>query len=361
MTNSPDDAFFRHICVHAGVALIATDAQLRIRFWNQAATRLFGGSPEAMQGELLTTIVPADRRSIAERLLQRALARHEASTFEFPHRAPDGTPMFLAVSVSPVIDDTGQSTGVSVYIRDVTRRIESERALTEATKMAALGSMAGAIAHHFNNVLGGLVTSADFAQSSDDPDMLRRVLKSIVGTLSRASGLTQALLAFAEGDHSDGELADIGETVRRFIESVEPKFKRCGIRVEMHIEPVNLRTPARRLRTILDCLTANACEAMPQGGTLRIEVGVSPNATEVLLRISDTGVGMTELELRHAFEPFFTTKCEGTPGSTEHPGLGLPVVHGIVRSLGGTVTLASIPNEGTCCTVHLPLTGQSEA
>jgi C4-dicarboxylate-specific signal transduction histidine kinase len=251
----------------------------------------------------------------------------------------------------------GRGTGVSVYIRDVTRRIESERALTEATKMAALGAMAGAIAHHFNNVLGGLVTSADFAQSSDDPDLLRRVLKSIVNTLTRASQLTQALLAFAEGDHSDSELADVGETVRQFIETVEPKLTRSGIRVEAQIAPVRLRIPARRLRTVLDCLTANACEAMPEGGTLRIEICVPPDATEMLLRITDTGAGMSEFDLRHAFEPFFTTKCEGTPGSVEHPGLGLAVVHGIIRSLGGAVTLASNPGEGTCCTIHLPLSG----
>jgi signal transduction histidine kinase len=99
---------------------------------------------------------------------------------------------------------------------------------------------------------------------------------------------------------------------------------------------------------------------MPEGGTLRIETCVSADSTEMLLRISDTGLGMSEFDLRHAFEPFFTTKCEGTPGSSEHPGLGLAVVHGIVRSLGGAVTLASNAGEGTCCTVHLPMISPPE-
>ncbi len=349
-----DDAFFRHICSHTELALIATDDKLQIRYWNHAASRLFGGSADAMRGELLTTIVPADRRNIADRLLHRALLRRECSTFEFPHRHPDGKPMFLAVNICPIIDDSGNTLGVSVYARDVTRRIESERALADAGKMAALGTMAGALAHHFNNLLGGLITRADFAQSSDDPDTLHRALRSIVSTLSRTGKLTQALLAFAEGDTIEGETAEVHEAVRQFLDGIQPKLDSLGIRVDSHIEAVRHRLSIRQIRTLLDCLTANACEAMTHGGTLQIELLQPSDADEFILRLSDTGPGMSEDSLRHAFEPFYTTKSEGIPGSPDHPGLGLAVVHGIVRSLGGTVTLASQPGQGTTCTVHLP-------
>lgn len=354
MPDSFDDAFFRHVCLHAGVALIATDAQLKIRFWNPAASRIFGSSPEAMIGRPLIEIVPGEHRELAERLLQRALIRGEPSTFEFAHRNPAGGPIYLAISVSPVIDDAGRHVGVSVYIRDVTRRIESERALADATRMSALGTMAAGLADRFNNLLGGLITSADFAQTSDDPQTLRRALGSIVASLTRASKLTQALLTFAGGDYSDIQPADVYKTVQDFLASLKPRLADQNIRLEATLSPVRCQLPLKRLTTILSCLTANACEAMPAGGTLQVELRLTPDNGQLLLRICDTGVGMSEDDLRHVCEPFFTTKSDDT-GSAEHPGLGLAVVHGLVRSLGGTVILTSGPGEGTICNVRIPL------
>lgn len=355
MVEATDDAYFRHLCHHAGVALIATDARLRIRFWNAAASRIFGSTAEVMLGEPLLSVVPGERRALAERLLERALTRGETNSFEFPHRDPAGGRMFLAVCVSPIINDAGERIGVSVYIRDVTRRIETQQALADAAKMTALGTMAGAIAHHFNNLLGGLVTSADFAQTSDDPEALRRVLRTIVGTLGRASRLTVALLAFAEGEHTDSATAEAGDTIRRFVETIEPRLGQCRIRLETVLAAAGCRLPIRCLETLLDCLTSNACEAMPEGGTLRIELLKPPDRSEAVLRIADTGRGMSEEDLRHAFEPFYTTKAVDPAGAAAHPGLGLAVAHGIVRSLGGTVTLCSSPGEGTICSVQIPL------
>ncbi|HSW45318.1 MAG TPA: ATP-binding protein [Phycisphaerae bacterium] len=354
MSDHADEAFFRHLCQHAGVALIATDVQLRIRFWNAAAGRLFGSSAEAMLGEPLISIVPADRRVIAKRLLHRTADRGEINAFEFPHRDPAGTPMFLAVSLSPIIDEAGRTAGVSVCVRDVTRRIETERALADASKMTALGSMAGAIAHHFNNLLGGLVTTADFAQTSDDPAVLTRALRSVVTSLTRAGRLTTALLAFAEGERTDSETEEVTNIVRAFIARLEPRLRQCNIRLETILTPTSARLSAKRLQTILDYLAANACEAMPGGGTLTIELTVPPESGDLVLRISDTGFGMSEADLRHAFEPFYTTKSEGTPGTAAHPGLGLAVVHGIVRSLGGNVTLCSSLGQGTVCSIRIP-------
>lgn len=353
MPDPADDAFFRHVCLHAGIALIATDADLKIRFWNPAASRIFGHSPEAMVGRPLLEIVPAEHRALAERLLQRALARGEPSTFEFAQRDPAGTPIYLAISVSPVVDDAGQHVGVSVYIRDVTRRIESERALADATRMSALGAMAAGLTDRFNNLLGGLITSADFAQTSDDPEVLRRALGSIVTSLARASKLTQSLLAFAGGDYSDRQPADVNQTVQQFLDALGPRLAQQNIRLKAALNPVNCQLPARHLQTILDCLTTNACEAMPTGGTLRVELLQPPGTGQLLLRVCDTGVGISEADLRHAFEPFFSTKS-GSPGPAEHPGLGLAVVHGLVKSLGGTVTLSSSPGEGTVCSVRIP-------
>jgi PAS domain S-box-containing protein len=353
MINQKDENFFRHMCLSAGVALIATDEQFRITFWNSAAGRIFGASAETALGASIFSIVPHERRELALRLIERALQKREISDFEFPHRNPQGQAMYLAVTISPIIDEGGHAVGVSVYIREVTRRIELEREVAEAQKMSALGAMAGGVAHHFNNVIGGIITSIDFAQNSDNPKTLRRTLETTVAALSRASQLTLSLLAFAEGDHSDTLTRDMTEIVKQFVETLQSRLAPLKIEVESDIQSVRAIMPVKRIMTILEGVTANATEAMPYGGTLLIQL--LPNGPgQIMLRVSDSGSGITADDLPRVFEPFFTTKGEDPANPHAHLGLGLAVVHGVVKELGGNVTIESTMGEGTRCEIVLP-------
>ncbi len=349
------DSFYRHLCLDAGVALIATDTDLRIRFWNSAAGRIFGGSAETMIGQPLLSVVPAQRRDLAARLFERTLQKSDISEFDFPHRSPAGDPMYLAVTISPVVDETGTALGLSVYVRDVTRRMDLEREMARSQKMTALGAMAGGIAHHFNNMIGGVITTIDFAESSDDPQMVRRLMSSAVSALTRASQLTQALLMFAEGDRSDTAPADLGATVREFLSTISGNLSRQRVELDARISPIRASFPSRRIHSILERLTTNALEAMPNGGTLRVEV--CQEGSDALLIVTDSGVGISSEHMNRLFEPFFTTKTGEGHESAQHVGLGLPVVHGVVRDLGGTVTITSQPGRSTTCVVRLPLSG----
>jgi signal transduction histidine kinase len=262
--------------------------------------------------------------------------------------------MWLAVTLSPVIDEKGGTLGLSVHVRNVSRRMEIEREAAHLQKMTALGAMAGGIAQNFNNVIGGVITSIDFAQSSDDPTLVRRLLTSAVTALMRASHLTQALLVFAEGDRSDTENADLVTTVRAFLKPLDAQFARRGIEVQTSLEPLKASVPLKRIQTILDRLISNAVEAMPQGGRLHIQL--QREGQSAVLTVGDTGVGIASENLSRLFEPFFTTKMPETgDGAPPHVGLGLAVVHGVVRDLGGIVTITSRPDQGTTCTVRLPL------
>lgn len=348
------EQFFQDLCQYAGLALIATDEELHIRFWNPAASRMLGGSAEAMVGQRVSSIVPAERRELANRLFERTLSRGDISQFEFPYRSPTGQSTYLAVTISPIVEPQGRTVGISVYIRDVTRRMELEREMADAQKMSALGSMAGQVAHHFNSLLGGILMSLDFVQNSDDPVVLRRAVRNTLTALTRINSMTQALSAFAEGDRSQCPIERLSDTVGRFVAGLEPKLAGRGVRLEHSIQPTELRLPGKRILTVLENLAANALEAMSSGGTLGIELRSGPDPGHVELSVSDTGPGITAENLPHVFEPFFTTKCS-TSGESSHPGLGLAVVHGIVRELGGTVVMRSIPGEGAVCTVVLPL------
>lgn len=353
MSNQNDENFYRHMCLSAGVALIATDEQFRITFWNSAAGRIFGGSAETSMGESIFSIVPYERRELALRLFERAMQKNEVSDFEFPHRNPLGQAMYLAVTISPINNECGKCVGVSVYVRDVTRRMELEREVAEAQKMSALGAMAGEVAHHFNNVIGGIITSIDFAQNSDNPNTLRRTLESTVAALSRASQLTLSLLAFAEGDHSDTLTRDLTDTVKQFVEDLDSRLAWKKIELQSDIQPVRAIMPVKRITTILEGVTANACEAMPNGGRLRIQL-LPDGPGQIVLQVTDTGSGIPEDDLPRVFEPFFTTKGDDPSAHHDHLGLGLAVVHGVVKDLGGSVALESAVGEGTTCRVTLP-------
>jgi PAS domain S-box-containing protein len=316
---------------------------------------MLGGSAQVMTGQPVWSIVPAERRELAERLCRRALAHGETSELDFQYRNAAGDPTFLAVTISPIIDSNSKRNGISVYVRDVTRRMTLERAMAESQKMSAMGAMAGQVAHHFNNVIGGIITSLDFAENSDDIDAMRRTMHSAVAALTRASALTQGLAAFAEGDPGSSSMGDLGAMVREYAAELEPKLAALHIRLELDLESFEAQLPARQVMTVLENLVANARESMPSGGTLRIELLLFPGEPKAVLRVADTGSGIEADHLHRVFEPFYTTKSENDPAGSSHAGLGLAVVHGIVNQMGGSVTISSSPGEGTVCSVILPL------
>jgi len=349
-----DEHFFRRLCEHAGIATIALDSQLQIVFWNKAAGQLFGRSPDQMVGRSLLSLVPESRRSLAERLLRRTLREGTIGEFDVQHEDAAGRRIDLAVTLSPIPGAQGVPVGVAVHLRDITRRTKAERALAEARKMSALGAMAGAVAHHFNNLLGGLMTTLDFARQNRDPAAVRRALNGMMEPLSRAVTITHALLAFAEGDRTDDEIGDVNTVVERFVTELRPALMEENIILETTLQAVEAALPTRKLKTILESLTANAREAMPAGGCLRIALERTEHSNEFVLQLSDTGCGINDSVLEHVFEPFFTTHPADPRTGRCHLGLGLAVVHGVVKELGGTVTLCSSPESGTICSVRLP-------
>jgi len=249
---------------------------------------------------------------------------------------------------------------------DSQNEIQSGSNEMQRQRMAALETMAGAVAHYFNNILGGAVTTADFALASDDPDMHKRALKVTVDALSRVNWLTSGLLVFAEGKHADTRPAEFSQILDQHLARLEPRLKANDIRVEVRREPVVAAYSAKAIGAVLDCLLSNAVEVMPNGGTLTVTLRNLPESNQFELRIGDTGPGIPVSDLPRIFEPFFTTKQTSRLCSTEHVGLGLAIVHGIIKGLHGTVHITSgndtngskaNTNTGTTVVVQLPTAG----
>jgi len=347
------DRYHRLVCAHAGVALIATDVDLNVQLWNSAASRIFGTSGGQMIGKSILTLLPKQRRDEIEPVLRGVIAEGETREFQFPQRDAAGAPKHLAATITPLTAGDGQTCGLAVGITDVTRFTERLQKAGQGRKMAALGDMAGAISHHFNNILGGLVTSVDFALAADDPELERRALEQTARSLARATRLLEHLLAFAEGHHRQDDLGDLTEVVYQAMELAEPEAAEANVQLTLNMDTLPVTpVPRQKLLTIIFNVTHNAIDAMADGGSLRIDVEHTGDGC--FLRFTDTGCGMDQDKLERIFEPFYSTKHVAAKAQEHAPGFGLAIVHGILHEIGGRIVVESRVGQGTTVEVRLP-------
>lgn len=350
------DAYYRQLCETLGSALMAADTDLKIRVWNAVASRMFGASESLMLGQPVISVIPQTARAQVESLLADALERGDTCRFEFEHRDAQGSGRELAGTIAPVVSEEGTCLGVSICFRDITKRIELQQRLDDNRKMVSLGEMAGAMAHHFNNILGGVVTSIDFARAQRNPLVDRRVLEQVGDALAKATSLVNGLLAFAEGDKSREDLADLTEVLNEVVDDTESRLRDTGITLRVDLAPLPVIAINRAATaTILGNIIQNAIEAMPESGTLEITARLVETHVEVT--ISDSGAGMEESVCGRIFEPFWTTKgVLGQGGGGGGVGLGLAVAHGLTQMVGATISVESAPGHGARFTLRIPAT-----
>jgi PAS domain S-box-containing protein len=347
-------SFFRQLTEYLGVAVVATDADLVIQVWNAAAARMFGAAGDRMIGAPVSSIVPQERRRLAERIFARVLRTGETADFEFQHRDAQGNRQELIVTIAPVLSEMNLPIGISLSLRDITRRIALQNELSESRKMRAMGDMANSVAHHFNNILGGIITGIDYAKGSDDPAVVAKVLDQTSRALLRATALVHGLLTFSEGGRCSEDLSDLTEILYELADEVErnpPAKAKIDLVVNVTGLPV-LPVARGRVQTILRNLIQNAVEAMPEGGTIRLEAALENDW--IVLAVSDTGRGMDDATQSRLFEPFWTTKSPSDSNPSRVRGLGLPIVYGLVQVLGGSIAVHSEPGMGTCVRIRLP-------
>jgi signal transduction histidine kinase/CheY-like chemotaxis protein len=235
-------------------------------------------------------------------------------------------------------------------VRDLTRTTELEMQLRQAQKMEAVGRLAGGIAHDFNNLLTAISGYSEFLIEGLDDGRLRRHAEEIRKASARAASLTGQLLAFSRRQVLQPRVLDLNAVVS----DMDMMLRRLiGEDVELVtlLDPEVGRVQAdpTQIEQVIVNLAVNARDAMPNGGSVTIETTDvrTDEGDFVELRMTDTGIGMTELERQQLFDPFFTTKEGGT-------GLGLATVYGIVEQSGGTIEVDTAPGMGSSFRIVLP-------
>ena len=347
--------FHRRLCETVGLVLMASDVDLNLCTWNGAATRIFGADARSMIGRPMVAVFPPDQRETARNLLRRAIERGEVGQFEFRHLDPQERWREMSAIISPVTDENGQPLGASVFIRDVTLRMKLEHEVDRSRKLSSMGEMAGAMAHHFNNILGGIVTSVDFALASDDARLQRRTLEKTAKAVGRATILLESLLAFAEGVHTSLDLGDLTEIVLEVADQVESELSAAGIELHLNLHTIpTTPVPRTHIQTVLSHLIHNSVDAMPGGGIMHLEL--APDGDRFRLTLRDVGCGIPHEQMERIFEPFFSTKSAASGAPEQNPGLGLSIVHGILQEIGAEISVDSTLGQGTTFNILLSAT-----
>ncbi len=352
------DDFYRRLLGGASVAMIATDVEYRIVCWNSAAGRLLRMGLEEMLGKSIYELIPVGRHKLLSKLLKRTTERREPTHIEIHLPAGAGDAENLVFLLSPIADERDAVQGVAAWILDETHRTRLSERLARAEKLAAVGTLARGVAHHFNNILGGVATFVDFALSSGKPHDMKRALQMTTEAASRATKITQSLLSFAKADPHRTDLADLTEVVLTFAHLVEHPLAERNYDFQLNLYPVPIiAVEAVRMHQVLGNLLTNAEEAMPDGG--KISISIDRDGDEVALSFADTGCGVEADKLQLIFEPFYTTKGLLAGGDQANPGLGLSVVHGIVMEMGGRIDVESEVGKGSRVLIRFPIPPES--
>ena len=357
---------YRNIFENAVEGIFQSTPEGRYRSANPALARMHGfDSPE----ELITTVTDIARQIYVnpqERLRLNKMLEGQAfvENYETEQYRKDGGKIWTSSTIRAVRSPEEQVLYYEGTVQDITERKSLEAQLLQAQKMEAIGTLAGGVAHDFNNILMALMGYANLLQmkmAEDDP--LGAYVDQILASTAKAANLTHSLLAFGRKQMMELRPYSVN-TILRDVEGLLRRLLPEDIQLTMVLgDDVTITADMTQIDQVLMNLATNARDAMPQGGELRIEStqieideeflrihGYGKPGPYALLSVRDTGTGIDAKTQEKIFEPFYTTKEVG-----KGTGLGLSIIYGIVKQHEGYVTVSSEPNAGTTFRLYLPV------
>jgi two-component system cell cycle sensor histidine kinase/response regulator CckA len=398
-------ARFAAIIESSDDAIISKDLNGIVTSWNHGAERIFGYRETEIIGKPITVLIPTDRHDEELAILARIRRGERIEHFETVRRCKDGRLVDISLTISPIKDEEGKIIGASKIARDITRRKQMEAALQEAKeafskelqqrvkertvdlelanlalrkemeehkklekqlwqaqKMEIVGTLAGGVAHDFNNILNIIKGyTALIRQSSPVDENTVESLHVIEETIERGAYGVRQLLTLARKTEARLALTNPNDLLSDLSKLLKQTFpKTIDIALELDPKLPSIWIDSNQVSQALLNLCINARDAMPGGGKLilkthLVEGGQIQDAavtaeSYVSIEVKDSGMGMDAAIRNRIFEPFFTTK-----GMGEGTGLGLAIVYSIVKNHKGAIDVASEAGQGTTFRLYFPI------
>lgn len=348
-----------------GEAIISIGEDQRVTMFNKRAEELFGYAAEEAIGMPMGELIPAQLRDAHDRHVRQFLASGETSRrmggrveIVGLHRGGSEFPAEAAISS---VESDGRVVA-TVIIQDISERRRQEAALRagearliRSEKMAAIGTMASGIGHEINNPLYTILGLAEAIRDEEDDSQHERYGRDIIAQCKRIAEIVKSLVEYARpAEEHDLEPVDVNERLGAAVSMVKRSLLSDHVEIKENLMPVSeILAKPEEIQQALYNVVRNAIQAMKGRGTL--EISSQQEGGSVLMKICDTGMGMSAEHMRKIYDPFFTTK-----GPDEGEGLGLYIVRQIVEKYAGTIAFESKKGKGTVCTIQFPVGKSTE-
>jgi two-component system NtrC family sensor kinase len=344
--------FNENIVESINVGVLAVDLEDKIESWNSQMEVMYAVPRWQALAHPLGEIFPADFIKEFYRLRQSPGIHN---LYKFRLAAPTGETRIVNVAIAPLVTRKFSVVGRLIIMDDITERVDLETQLSQADKLSSVGLLAAGVAHEVNTPLAVISSYAQMLSKQLQGDQQKSaLLDKITRQTFRASEIVNNLLNFSRTSATEFTEVDVNRVIADTLNLLEHQLRTARISVD---EDLALHLPliqgnAGRLQQVFLNLFLNAKDAMPSGGTLRINTF---NGEGVNVMISDTGTGIAQEHIQRIYDPFFTTKASAQDGQRRGTGLGLSVTYGIIQEHAGKIRVESAPDEGTTFYLEFPL------
>ena len=340
-----------------------------ITSWNKGAERLFGYAAEEAVGQKITLIIPPDRHDEERAIVERLMRGERVDHFETVRMRKDGSMLDVALTISPMKDAAGAVVGASKLARDITERKRAEAALRQAqadlaymSRVTTMGELTASLAHEIRQPISAAVTNARtclrwLGREAPDVAEASEAASRIVKDATRAADIISRISLLFKKGALQRELVDVNDVIREMIVLLRGEATRhsISIRIELAENLPKVMADPVQLQQVFMNLMLNAIEAMKEGsGGSELTIKSEAEDGQVLISVSDTGVGLSPEQVEQIFKAFFTTKDTGT-------GMGLPISRSIIESHGGRLWATGVPGSGATFQFTLPATAAAHA
>jgi PAS domain S-box-containing protein len=328
-----------------GVAVL--DQKGKITGWNRVMVDTFSKNRDEVLGRFLFEVIGKKNFiSIFPPDTQQDFRLLSEITLEMSSR----TKQIFNIAKTPLLDNKMNPYGTIIVFEDITEKISLQQQLLTSEKLASIGLLSAGVAHEINTPLTGISSYVQMLQKKLEKSDHSQVLQKIEAQTDRVGRIVKNLLNFSRNpSESSFYQVNLKESLMTIISLIDYKLKNMNIALDMNISEVKaIWAQGERLQQVFINIILNAIDAMPGGGTLKIELYEKNNLASI--KIEDTGTGIKTQHLPNIFDPFFTTK-----GIGKGTGLGLSISYAIIKEHEGNITVKSEPGKGSIFTINIPM------